>query len=579
MLLRTGFAAMAILSSALADGLGRNVEPSGRGTDAVWSELASLPITISNNAVTSVDNGDQTVTVYTFMGIESPSSSNSITAASYKMTLPGGAWEQIADAPRLNDRAKIAANAVTVAGDVYLIGGYSAIGFEITEHRLFRYDPAGDQYIELTEVPVEVDDTVAGVYQDRYIYLVSGWHGPSSTNVNNVQVYDTQTDTWTQATPIFDPLPGLFGHAGTIVGNRIMYMDGATIGFNFPISSRAFLGTIDPRNTGDLTIIAWEEVDAHPGSPTYRAAASLGATPDGRMLLVGGTDNTYNITGIGYNGAPSQPLDQVLAYNPTTDQWKVLATSGIHQPTMDHRGLVRVSDDAWVTVGGMIAPTEATDKVFMLTVLPICGNGVVEQDELCDTGISKGEAGACPTQCQASEACELPELLNPGTCSAECGTIAITDPIDGDGCCPLGANANTDDDCPPVCGNSACEPTETEINCSIDCPCDAVEQCDDGTVCTFDRCVARACVNTDAAYGDISGLGGTCGPDGDVGLVDILAILDGFAGSFSEGCSFTNINIAGEQGSCDPNNAIDLADILAVLNAFRGDDGCCSGAR
>ena len=40
--------------------------------DPAWTELASLPITVSNNAVTSVDNGDGTTTIYTFMGIIDP---------------------------------------------------------------------------------------------------------------------------------------------------------------------------------------------------------------------------------------------------------------------------------------------------------------------------------------------------------------------------------------------------------------------------------------------------------------------------------------------------------------------------
>ncbi|MCH7840149.1 MAG: hypothetical protein IID38_07935, partial [Planctomycetes bacterium] len=342
-----------------------------------------------------------------------------------------------------------------------------------------------------------------------------------------------------------------------------MYMDGARMGSNFPISSRVFVGTIDPENTGEIGTIAWKEVAAHPGLPTYRAAGSLGATLDGRMLLVGGTDNTYNISGIGYNLVPSHPLDQVLAYNPTTDQWNELSTSGVHQPTMDHRGLVRVSDDAWVTVGGMVAATEATDKVFLLTVLPICGNGVVEQDETCDTGISKGESGACPIQCEALKACDIAELLNPGTCSAECGVTTITDPIDGDGCCPLGADANTDDDCEPFCGNGVCEPAETEINCAIDCPCDTVEECDDARTCTFDRCVDSACVNTEAAYGDVAGDGDVCGPNGNVDLFDILAVLNGFQGTFGEGCELANIDIAGQEGSCTPNQSIDLSDIFA----------------
>lgn len=334
--------------------------------EGVWTELPRLPMTIANNAVTSVDHGDGTTTVYSFMGIEVPTMSSTITPASFKLFVPGGTWESIADAPLLNNKAKIGANAIAVAGEVYLIGGYTAGGAEVTEPRLFRYDPAGDEYVELAEVPVEVDDTVAGVYADRYIYLVSGWHGPFNNNVPNVQVYDTQTDVWVQATPIPAPLPGLFGHAGTIIGDRVVYMDGTKTSGGFTISDRVFVGRIDAG--AGVTEIAWGEVAVHPGSPTYRAAASQGAGVDGRMLLVGGTDNPYNFNGFGYNGQPSLPLDQVLAYDPVADDWETISTVGVHVPTMDHRGLVRAGD-CWVTVGGMVAPGLATDRAFRLRVL------------------------------------------------------------------------------------------------------------------------------------------------------------------------------------------------------------------
>ncbi len=363
--------------------------------DAAWIELAPLPFPVSNNAVTSVDNGDGTWTVFSFMGIRTPTNPQTITSASYKLTIPGTGWEPIADAPLLNGRAKIGANAVAVAGEVYLLGGYTAVGGEVTEPRLFRYDPAGDAYVQLADVPREVDDTVTGVYQDRYIYLVSGWHGPINSNVSNVQIYDTQTGAWIQATPIPAPLPGLFGHAGTVIGNRIVYMDGARIGPQFPISARMFVGIIDPLGAGEIATIAWTEVAAHPGSPAYRAAGSQGGTLDGRMLLVGGTDNTYNISGIGYNGVPSQPLDQVIAFDPLTDERSELTALGQHAATMDHRGLVRIGE-CWATVGGMTAPTVATARAFLLRA----NGSSLAGDFNCDSRVDLIDVaafGACMT--------------------------------------------------------------------------------------------------------------------------------------------------------------------------------------
>ncbi len=327
--------------------------------DGAWLSLPDLPIAISNNATTSVLHDDGTSTLYSFMGITDPLDANSITPASFRLDLPGGEWVRIADAPLLNGEAKIGANAISIAGRIFLIGGYTAGGPEVTEPRLFEYLPVQDQFIEITTVPVEVDDTVAAVYRDRHIYLISGWHGPINNNVRNVQVFDTQTNTWAQATSI--PGPGLFGHAGTIVDDTIIYCDGVPP--TFRIAARVFVGRIDP---SDPSVVDWRELPAHPGEPTYRGAGSQGSAADGRFLLVGGTDNPYNFSGRGYNGQPAFPLDQAVAFDPQDESWQSLRIWGQRPPTMDHRGLVRVSENDWAIIGGMTAMGETTNTCWVL---------------------------------------------------------------------------------------------------------------------------------------------------------------------------------------------------------------------
>lgn len=374
--------------------------------DGCFCDLPALPIAVSNNAVTSVANDDGTTTLYSFMGITDPDDSGSITAAAHRLDFPGGEWQRIADAPLLNGLARIGANAISVAGEVYLMGGYSVAGFsETTDWRLFRYEPDDDSYVELASVPAEVDDTVLGVYDDRYIYAVSGWHGPIFDNVANVQVYDTQTDQWQQATPIEAPLPGLFGHAGSIIGDRIFYMDGVISIGGFPITDRVFIGTIDSEKIGDVLSITWTELDPHPGEETYRGAASQTATSDGRMLLVGGTDNPYNFDGIGYNGQRSFPLDQVLAFDPIGESWTELAISGAHAPTMDHRGLVQVGA-GFAVVGGMDGPGFTTSAVSLLRIDPITcaadlnNDGIVGTVDLLELLGAWGDCRDCK-QCPA----------------------------------------------------------------------------------------------------------------------------------------------------------------------------------
>ncbi len=336
-----------------------------------WHLLPSLPHPISNNAVTSVMHDDGRTTLYTFMGIADPDDNASITSASYRLDLGAKdpAWCPIADTPTLDGFAKIGASAISVGDRVFLLGGYTVEeSGERTEKRFFEYLSETDEYVERADVPVEVDDTVLGVYQDRLIYAVSGWHGPTQTNVLDVQLYDTETDTWHAATPMPAPAPGLFGHAGTIIDDTIVICDGVAIkptesGREFVISNRAFVGRIQ---ADDPTSIAWSGRDAHPGKPTYRAAASQGPAGSGLILLIGGTDNPYNINGVGYDKQPSNPLDQIITFDPSVAQWNTLGADGPWPATMDHRGLVRVGPNSWAIIGGMTGPHMASKECWLL---------------------------------------------------------------------------------------------------------------------------------------------------------------------------------------------------------------------
>ena len=68
-------------------------------------------------------------------------------------------------------------------------------------------------------------------------------------------------------------------------------------------------------------------------------------------------------------------------------------------------------------------------------VTAICGDGVVEVGESCDTGIVAGQPGACPQTCDDSNTCTNDILQNGGTCTAACAHTAITaatvPPLDG----------------------------------------------------------------------------------------------------------------------------------------------------
>jgi cysteine-rich repeat protein len=105
-----------------------------------------------------------------------------------------------------------------------------------------------------------------------------------------------------------------------------------------------------------------------------------------------------------------------------------------------------------------------------------CGDGKRSGDEKCDTAIPAGEPGACPTTCPTTDSCSR-LVLTGSECSTECVATPITTIGATDGCCPSGANAITDKDCKPSCGNNVVEAGETcdpEGSCM---PCPATDGC------------------------------------------------------------------------------------------------------
>jgi hypothetical protein len=112
---------------------------------------------------------------------------------------------------------------------------------------------------------------------------------------------------------------------------------------------------------------------------------------------------------------------------------------------------------------------------------PVCGNGVLDQDEICDKGITAGHQDSCPYTCDDGNACTVDSTSGKvSDCTRSCGHTDITACAAGDRCCPNGCTAQTDSDCSPICGNGVVEAKET---------CDPVSSCpttcaDDLDVCT-----------------------------------------------------------------------------------------------
>jgi hypothetical protein len=328
----------------------------------VEEALPALPEAVSNNAVALLV-GDDGIHLYSMLGLKSGKTwQDTSSEAGHYFSAKGGSdgtWQNIASVP--GGKGRLAASAVAAGGEVYVFGGYTVAedGSEQSTAAVYRLQRESGQWQHFSDMPVPVEDSMLLVYQDRYIYLVSGWHDLG--NVNLVQVLDTANGTWQQATPW--PGEPVFGHAGGISGSRIVICDGVRIVYEKGSSGRKFLPSrecwLGEISAGSFREIRWQPIGPHPGLPRYRMAAA----DDGEnsVLFAGGSVNPYNFNGIGYDGAPSEPESVLISYNLDQSRWEC------HDPlsvaSMDHRGLPR--HDGWFyVIGGMRKGQEVSAGVF-----------------------------------------------------------------------------------------------------------------------------------------------------------------------------------------------------------------------
>ncbi len=330
-----------------------------------WTPLADMPVRVSNNAVAYGSDGANGY-VYTFGGIDSTKAYTGINNRAFHYAITTDTWEEIAPIPF--ELENIAAAASTVNNMVYIIGGYHVLmsGAEITSNEVIRYNPMTNTYLSNgAEIPVPIDDQVQCVWRDSLIFVITGWS--STSNVNDVQIYDPATDSWTVATPV--PEGGqyeVFGGSGEIIGDTIYYYGGAANGFNFPAQQRLRKGVINAENPSE---IEWSMLDDGPNK-AYRSAAITYGTS---VFWVGGAATSYNYNGVAYNGTGGvAPLAQIMRYNHSTATW--YAGEGAPYGIMDLRGAAQISPTEWIICGGMEAYQSVTNRTFLLTYDPVVGS-------------------------------------------------------------------------------------------------------------------------------------------------------------------------------------------------------------
>ena len=324
-----------------------------------WAQLAPLPVPLSNNAVTGGKVRKHEV-LFSFMGIGPKKTWDAITNAAYSLDLATGKWMELHPVP--GPAGRIGASAAAARQQVFLVGGYAVDGHgdEITVSDVSVYEPEVHRWYRGADLLVAIDDAVLGVYRDRFLYVISG--RSKRDLVASVQVYDIGKDKWSQATPI--PGTPVFGHAGAIVDDTIVYVDGARNNPSGPpayaASDECWMGRIDHK---DITKIEWTQLPEHPGNARFGIAAGA-AEKDHKIYFAGGADNPHNFKGIGYDGQPADPSPVAFDFDVRSGKWETL-NENLDDPSMDHRGLV-VTHDGLVLVSGMEKGQQVTARVRVI---------------------------------------------------------------------------------------------------------------------------------------------------------------------------------------------------------------------
>jgi hypothetical protein len=329
------------------------------------STLAPLPEKVSNNAVCEgFING--TAYVYSFAGIDSTKLYSGIHLRSYRLNTATNQWQALPNLP--DTMGKIACAAHRIKDTIYITGGYHVFANtnEVSSNRMHRFNITTNQFMSNgPNIPVATDDHVQCVYKDSLLFLVSGWS--NSGNIPNVQIYNPKLNTWQVGTAVpNNNTYKSFGASGTIIGDTLYYLGGATSGVGFGAQQVLRKGYINPFNPTQIT---WSFT-----SPAIKAYRSACVKSNGQAYWLGGAEVTYNYNGIAYNGSGGVPLSNKSRLYNTNGFWNIDASNTL---PMDLRGAAQLSDSCVVLAGGMLQNQSVSRQVFKLCRL----NGLVGINE------------------------------------------------------------------------------------------------------------------------------------------------------------------------------------------------------
>lgn len=321
---------------------------------AAEPKIPPMPDAVTDNAVASLKNG---IEVYSMMGIGTKKTWDAISSKLFILRLSSGKWTEGKPVPGVAGR--LGASAVGAKGQVFVFGGYTVDGHgdETTVPDVNSYVPDDHRWYRAADIPVPVDRAVIGMIHDRYIYLVGG--RSRSGPVNNVQVYDVEKNTWSQATAF--PGTPVYGHAGGIADETIVYVDGAKKeGTTYVASDECWMGKIDKK---DPNKVAWSKLPPHPGPGRFGIVAS-GWDREHKVMFSGGTLVPHNFKGLDAEGKPAQLSPVTFVYEVRGNRWDTIAEDTF-DVRADTRGILFTPLGPFV-LGGTLSNSAVSGRVLVL---------------------------------------------------------------------------------------------------------------------------------------------------------------------------------------------------------------------
>lgn len=318
-------------------------------------KIPPMPEALTENAVASLRNG---IEVFSLMGIGTKRTWDSVTNKVYLLRLNTGKWSVGRDVPGVAGR--LGAAAIGAKSEVFLFGGYTldGQGNQFTLPDVNAYLPQEQRWYRAADIPVPVDNAVIGIAHDRYIYLVGG--RSKSGPVNNVQVYDIEKNTWSQATAF--PGAPVFNHAGGLTDETIVYVDGIKedASGKYIASDECWMGKIDHK---DPNKIAWSKLPPHPGPGRVGIVAGAGEH-EHRVLFSGGMTQPHNYKGLDGDGKPAEISPVTFAFELHGNRWDTI-TEDTFDVRADSRGIAFTPLGPLI-VGGTLKNLAVSARVLAL---------------------------------------------------------------------------------------------------------------------------------------------------------------------------------------------------------------------